>query len=131
MNLFIINYIKIEIIQQEPLEVEQLNNIIPFLYSEQQIIEIKDEINENKQYYDFKFKIEEYNNEVLFLERKNMGGNIYRTEFVFENCTIEENDLISKIEKEKIIENLYYNGEIFELYYYSSPNGLYKFSGNI
>ena len=69
---FTYNNINIEIIQEEPLEVEQLNYKIPFLYSDKQIIDIKEETNEDKQYYDFKFKFQEYNNEVLFLERKNM-----------------------------------------------------------
>ena len=124
---FTYNNINIEIIQEEPLEVEQLNYKIPFLYSDKQIIDIKEETNEDKKYYDFKFKFQEYNNEVLFLERKNMVGNINRTEFIFEDCNIKGNDLTCKLEKEKIIENLYYNGEIFELYYYSSSNGLYKF----
>ena len=97
---------------------------IPFLYSNEQ--EIKMEA--DKQYYELKFKIEEYNNEVLFLREKKRREDMYFTELILEDCNIEGRNLICKIEKEKIIENLNCENEIFELYFYSSLKGLYKFS---
>ena len=121
------NNYPIEIIQEEPFKVLQSNNNIPFLYSEEQNIEIKEGIEDDKKNYELKFKIEEYNNEVLFLQRKN-EEKIYPTELILDNCSTEGKDLTCKIEKEKIIENLYDKSEIFVLESYFSPNGLYKFS---
>ena len=97
---------------------------IPFIYSDKNIINIE----EDKQFYDLKFKIEEYNNEILFLQRKKLGGE-YLTELNLDDCNKKGKDLTCKIEKEKIIENLYYNGEIFQLDYYCSYTMLYKLSG--
>ena len=115
---------KFSIYSEDSIEVEQLNSNIAFLYSEKQEIIIEDD----KQYCDLKFKIEEYSNEVLFLKRKNEGTDMYLTELIMDDCTVERKDLICKLEKEKIIESLYYNGEMFELYYYSSSEKIYKFS---
>ena len=99
---------------------------IPYLYSDKNIINIE----EDKPYYDLKFKIEEYNNEPLFLKRKNESEDNYLTEWILEDYNVEGKDLTCKIEKDKIIENLYYNVEIFELYYYFSwERELNKFSG--
>ena len=100
---------------------------VPSLYSDKQEINIE----EDKQYYELKFKIEEYNNEVLFLQRKKNREEIYLNELILEDCFTVGKELICKIEKGKIIESLYYNGEIFELdYYYSLREWkLYKFSG--
>ena len=86
----------------------------PFLYSDKQEINIE----ENKQYYDLKFKIEEYNNEVLTLQKKEMDRDINFIDFILEDCNIEGKYLTCKIEKDKIIENLYYNGETFILFFY-------------
>ena len=99
---------KFSIYSEDSIEVEQLNSNIAFLYSEKQEIIIEDD----KQYCDLKFKIEEYSNEVLFLKRKNEGTDMYLTELIMDDCTVERKDLINKLEKEKIIESLYYNGEI-------------------
>ena len=96
---------------------------IPLLYSDKQEINLE----EDKQYYDLKFKIEEYNNEVLFLQRKDKGIDTDLTELILDDCNAEGKDLICKIEKERIIENLNYNGEIFELYY-CYLTGISKFS---
>ena len=115
---------KFYIYSEENLIVEQLNSNITFLYSDKQEINIL----EDKQYYDLKFKIEEYNNEVLFLQKKEKNEDMYLTELILEECNVEGKDLTCKIEKEKLIESLYYNGEIFELYFYFSSEGLYKFS---
>jgi len=95
---------------------------VPFLYSDKNIINIE----EDKQYYDFKFKIEEYNNEILFFQRKKMSSDMYLTDLILEDCNAEKKELTCKIEKEKLIESLFYNGEIFELGFLSF-NIQYKF----
>ena len=95
---------------------------VPFLYSDKNIINIE----EDKQYYDFKFKIEEYNNEVLFFQRKKMSSDTLLTELILEDCNAEEKELTCKIEKEKLIESLFYNGEKFDLAFFSF-NTQYKF----
>jgi len=97
---------------------------IPFLYSDRQEINIE----EDKQFYELKFKIEEYNDEVLFLQKKEIGTSMHLTELILEDCNAKGKDLTCKIEKEKIIENLYYNGEIFQLDYYFYLTLLHKFS---
>ena len=97
---------------------------IPFLYSDKQEINIE----EDKQYYELKFKIEEYNNEVLFLQRKENSEDMYLTELILDNCNSKGKELICQIEKEKIIENLHYNGEIFLLDFYHLTTLLKKFS---
>ena len=68
MKLTYNNY-NIFIFQNEPIEVEQFNYEISFLYNDEQIIEIKDEINS----YNLKFYFEVYNNETLYIygERNN------------------------------------------------------------
>ena len=58
---------------------------IPFLYSNEQEIKIE----ADKQYYELKFKIEEYNNEVLFLREKKRREDMYFTELILEDCNIE------------------------------------------
>ena len=97
---------------------------IPFLYADKQEINIE----ENKQFYDLKFKIEGYNKDVLFLQRKENKEDKYLTDLVLDNCTVEGKDLTCKIEKDKIIESLYYNGEIFEVDYFFYISLLFKFS---
>ena len=60
---FIYNNYNIMIFQQDPFEVEQLNYDISFLYSDKQNIEI----NEGIESYNFKFYIEKYNDETLYI----------------------------------------------------------------
>ena len=62
-----------------------------------------------------KFKIEEYNDEVLFLQRKEIGTSMHLTELILEDCNAKE-------------KNLYYNGEIFQSDYYFYLTLLHKFS---
>jgi succinate dehydrogenase / fumarate reductase iron-sulfur subunit len=63
---------------------------IPFLYSDKQEINIV----EDKQYYDMKFKIEEYNNEVLFLQRREKSEDMYLTELLLDNCNVKGKELV-------------------------------------
>ena len=105
----------------------QTRKNIPFLYSDKQVIKIE----EDKQYYELKFKIEEYNNELLFLQSKDKKGDKedkYLNEFILEDCNVEGKDLTCLIEKDNIIQNLHYFYEMFELYYFVSSIGPYKFS---
>ena len=116
---------KIELISKMSFKtyVKKIYENIPTLYSDKQEINIK----ENKQYYELNFTIKEYNNELLFLKRKEEKKDKYLSGLILEDCNIEGKDLTCKIEKEKIIENLYYNGEIFELDFYSAIVGPLKF----
>ena len=74
------NNYNIMITNQDFIGVEQSNYDISFLYSEQQNIEIKKGI----EFYNFKFYIEKYNDEMLYLygERNNS--------LIFENCKRKE-----------------------------------------
>ena len=95
------------ITQQEPFEVEQLDNYISFLYSDEQNIEIEEGIKS----YNIKFYIGKYNNEILYLygERNNY--------IVFDNCRKNENEseLSCQISKEKLEEILILNNEQFKV----------------
>ena len=96
---------------------KQINEIIPFLYSEKQSITIE----ENKDSYNLMFKILEYDNEVLFLFSES-------TYIVLNKCMIERKNLICKITKEKIIGILGFSGQIFKCDYLDEVNGkLFKF----
>ena len=99
------------------IDTKKTNKNILILYSDKQEINIE----ENKQYYDLKFKIEEYNNEELILleYKPEIRDEFYFSEFILDNCTTEGKVLTCTIEKEKIIEGLYYSGEIFSLNFYS------------
>ena len=95
------------------------NYKIPFLYSERQIIEIKDEI----ECYNLKFKIEEYDNEILYLY-----GEVNNS-LILDNCQKNENDLNCTLTKEKLEEILVKNNEQFRVEALSEIEGLVKFIG--
>ena len=95
------------------------NYKIPFLYSERQIIEIKDEI----ECYNLKFKIEEYDNEILYLY-----GEVNNS-LILDNCQKNENDLNCNLTKEKLEEILVKNNEQFRVEALSEIEGLVKFIG--
>ena len=90
------------------ISVKQINEIIPFLYSEKQSITIE----ENKDSYNLMFKILEYDNEVLFL----FSESIY---IVLTRCMIESKNLICKMEKAEFEEYLPYSNLKFKLKYYN------------
>ena len=95
----------INVIQEEYLEVEQFNYEISFLYSSQYTIYLYDE----NEFYDFRFNIEEYYNEILF----NYGqANNYA---ILDNCEINNKELNCKIAKTKFEEILALNKEIFKI----------------
>ena len=96
---------KIEISQEKYIKAKQLNCIIPFLYSDVQNIEIQNNIES----YNFKFKFESYNNDILF---------IYSQSYNFatlENCNINGNELKCELSKIKLEEILGKNNDIFKV----------------
>ena len=98
------NEYKIYIRPETSVKIE-LYNIVPFIYSDLQTINM----NDNVQTYELKFKFEEYNNELLL---------IYGTQnnyALLDNCRINQKELICNISKEKLESILSYNNETFKL----------------
>ena len=93
--------------------------VIPFLYSDKQIIEIKDNI----ETYDLKFKIEEYNNELLYLYGE------LNNSLILDNCQNNENELNCKVTKEKLQGILIKNNEQFRFSALNDNEGLTNFTG--
>lgn len=111
-NITLLNSVQIEykdykigINQEAYIEVKQLNYSIPFLYSNKQNIEIKDNIES----YNLKFKFESYNNEVVFIYGQ---SNNYAS---LDNCKINDNELNCEISKRKLEEVLGTSYEIFKV----------------
>ena len=98
------NY-NIEINQKTYVQVKQFDYSIPFLYSSNQNIEIKDYINS----YILKFKYESYNNEVVFIYSQSYNYAI------LDNCKINGNELNCEISKKKLEEVLIMGNEIFKV----------------
>ena len=90
-------------------------NQLPFLYSDEQIINIEDW----EQDYELKFNMEEYNDELLYL----FSNDAY---IHLDKCTKNENYLICTIEKEEIEEVLQYNNQKFDVYSHNEDLKLYK-----
>ena len=88
---------------------------LPFIYSDEQTIQIEEE----KKYYKLEFKLGEYNNENLYL----LSNNNY---LFLEGCSKNKNNLICQIEKEDIEEVLLYSKQIFDVYYYEYTYGFIK-----
>jgi uncharacterized cupin superfamily protein len=97
--------------------VKQFDKVIPFLYSDRQIIDIKEEKD-----YELKFKIGKYNNEILYFTGVTLGYKI------FEDCKTEENDLICSFKKEDIEEMMAHDNDIFTLSYQIDMEGIYQFA---
>ena len=81
----------IHIRQDESLEIEQKDHEEPFLYSDNQIINM----NENKQTYELSFNYESYQNEILYIY-----GNQHNYE-VLDNCQNENDKINCIISREK------------------------------
>ena len=76
-----------------------INPRLPFLYSEKQIIKIED----NKDSYELKFKIEEYSDQLLYLTSNNY-------DFIYlDNCDQDGYEIKCEIEKEYLEEVLQNN----------------------
>ena len=72
--------------------VYQRNYNIPFLYSERQNIELNDE----KEFYELKFQILSYNNEIIYLTNY----------FILDDCKIVNSELICNLPKKELESNL-------------------------
>ena len=94
------------IIFEDDIEVNQYNYIIPFLYSQPQEIIIEDEIDS----YEFKFNIGSYDNSLLYLYKHSMSY------IVLDNYYKDENELVCKITKNNLEENLILNN--YQAVYY-------------
>ena len=87
----------------------------PFLYSDKQIINIDDE----KDSYNLKFNIEQYNKDILYIK-----GNYLNTK-ILDNCYTKEKELICQIKKEDLIGILPTNGGNLFLYFYLPGRSVY------
>ena len=83
------------IFSEEPLKVNQLDYEIPFLYNEKQEITINEEIDK----YQFKFKIESYKEDILFIYHNN-------SYIILDDCSKDNRELICEIDKDQLEENL-------------------------
>ena len=77
------------------MKVNQLDYKIPFLYNEKQEITINEEIDK----YQFKFKIESYNEDILFIYHNN-------SYIILDDCSKDNRELICEIDKDQLEENL-------------------------
>ena len=83
------------------LNVVQLNETIPFLYSGKQVINVE----EKTKIYDIKLKIGEYHNEPLLIAGHEIDS------IILNNCSTQEKELICKITKAEIEEFVASDGE--------------------
>ena len=96
--------------------VEQLDKYIPFLYSDTQLIKIEDV----KEVYELKFKIEKYNKERLILVGQGLNA------IVIDQCQIFDKELICNVKKEKLEEYLGQNMEIYRLIAFVESFGIFS-----
>ena len=106
----------IYIYQDDFIDVIQNFYHIPFLYYDEQIINI-----DNKNSYELKFKLGSYNNDVLYIYGE---SNNYA---ILDNCKINGNDLICNISKDKLEEILILSGEQFRVGTMNDDIGLFQF----
>ena len=108
---FDFNDYRVIITPDVPLSFQVRNQICPFLYAEQQNINIE----ENDKEYELIFKIETYNKEPLLIS--NMDLNF----IILDDCSIEKKNLICKLDKNKLLEQN--NNQTFKVYYYDQIYG--------
>ena len=114
-SLFYIGYI-IKIYRSLNFNLNHINPGLPYLYSEKQTIKIED----NKENYELKFKIDEYNDQLLYLSSNNY-------DFIYlDNCNKDGYEIICKIEKEYLEEVLQNNLQAFDIFSYHKSFGKYK-----
>ena len=77
---------------------------------------------QDKDYYEIKFNIGKYNNELLFLYSENSYNNL-------DDITIQDKEIICKLKKEKLEEILVKGEQIFNIYTFVENNGLIKLGG--
>ena len=98
----------------------QINELIPFLYADKQIINIYNN-EESEQIFNLKFKQENYNNNILIL-----SGKWVNIKMLVE-CEIKEKELICKISKEDLEGILSENNEGLKLMSYNLIMRTYYF----
>jgi hypothetical protein len=111
------NDYNIYIKQDESLEIEQKDHEEPFLYSDNQIINM----NENKQTYELTFNYESYQNEILYIYGKQHNYE------VLDNCQNENGKINCIISREKIEEILTLSNEKFKIGAIKEDIGIIQF----
>ena len=106
---FIINYkqYKVHILSNEYIMVLQVDYDLPFLYSDNQVININNE----RSTYTLNFNIEAYNDESLIL-----NGSSYSNHLIIDKCQKKNNNILNcEISKEKLEPILTINNEQFTI----------------
>jgi len=112
------NNYSLVIYPKDYIEVIKYDYNIPFLYSNEQFIEIKKDINS----YEIKFEVGIYNNDLLFLK------GMYYNYGIFDKCEIFGKELICCLSKEKLEEILTINNETFSLGTMNDNIGVIEFN---
>ena len=112
------NNYSVLIYQKDYIQVEKNDYNIPFLYSNEQFIEIV----EDKDIYELKFKIGVYNNDILFLK-----GTFYNYGII-DKCQVKGKELVCQVSKEKLEEILTTNNEAFYLGTMNDNLGIIKYN---
>ena len=101
--------IKVDIISKaNRLYFLQIGTTIPYLYSSKQVLDV----NENTDIFELKYKIGQYNNEILFLPQNHDG-------IILDKCSVVGKELICKITKAEIEELSIYKDNRLDLYVYT------------
>ena len=109
-NISIIN-------EAEEIEVNRTNGVVPFLYSEKQLLNVT----EYQDLYYLRFKFDSYNNEFLIFFDKNFN------ELILDDCEKVGNELIFTINKSDIEKILVYDEETFSLLILNDEYGIICF----
>ena len=109
---------KIGIFSEAFVQINQLDNVIPFIYSSQQNINIID----NEEIYELKFKYDSYNNDILYIHGNQVNY------VILEKCEVNEKELVYKLSKKEILKLLIYNGEKFTIGTLNDNIGKFEFS---
>ena len=113
------NDYNISIYSKIPVKVERFDYDIPFIYSDEQIINIKDDIN----IYELKFKYGYYNKNILYLS----GNSYLSSNFILCNCKSESNEIICYLSKNKLESILSNENEVFNLETLNENYGVINF----
>ena len=111
------NNVLIKISFPQTIHLQIYDGELPFLYSDNQTINIK----EGQNSYEIKFKVEYYNNDLLYIHGTK---NNYA---ILDNCEKNDSELICRLSKEKIEEILILKNEPFEIGLVNDDEGLIKF----
>ena len=101
------------------LDFVQLDSKVPFLYANEQNINVED----GKENYFLNFNIEEYNNETLMLTSEESNN----VTIILDKCLIEQKNLKCRITKSKIIEIAKTSNQTYKLDVFAEYRSFYKF----